>query len=239
MNHQEKTIAVAWSLLIAALLLLFALIAAPAAAAQSGTVLRTDPPAISLAPGAETSVALRFEEVEGLYGLEIHLTFDPALVEVVDADPDQAGVQIAAASWWQDGFVAANVADNETGRIDFAATLINPAEPRSGGDTFATITLRGKSGGSGALAIESAILASREAEVIPAELQDAALTVSGAGQSADGAAAADQADGESSGFSLRNNIVLIAVALCGLGAFAIALLVVVGAVIWRRRQGGR
>lgn len=74
-------------------------------------------------------------------------------VEVMDADPAKKGVQIEPAAWLQDGFVAVNRADNRSGRIDFAATLINPARPASGDRTVAVITFRARKAGVSALSI--------------------------------------------------------------------------------------
>jgi hypothetical protein len=115
------------ALLVAVLLGLGALAGTPAVMANSGVIVRPDPLSLGLKPGTEETVTLLFEDVQDLYGIEIHLTFDPDLVEVVDADPGKQDVQIEVEGWLKDSFIAANRADNATGRIDFAATLLNPA----------------------------------------------------------------------------------------------------------------
>jgi len=63
----------------------------------------------------------------------------------------------------QDGFVAVNRADNSRGRIDFAATLLNPALPVSGDRAVAVaeITFRGREAGVSALSLIAAILSTR------------------------------------------------------------------------------
>ena len=103
------------------------------AQAQAGqATVRPDPLVLELVPGEQGRVNILILDVQALYAGEFHLVFDPAVLEVVDADPEQAAVQVEPADWWKDGFVAVNRVDNAAGRIDFAATLLNPAGPVSG-----------------------------------------------------------------------------------------------------------
>jgi len=63
-----------------------------------------------------------------LRGVEVHLTFDPTLVQIVDADGDPAnGVQLTVEDALFDGTLqlGQNVADNAAGTIDFALTQID------------------------------------------------------------------------------------------------------------------
>ncbi len=153
-----------------------------AGAAQSTAVVRPDPALLELKPGSDGSVALWFENAQDLYGLEVHLTFDPDLVQVVDSGSGQSGVQLQAADWLKDAFVAANRADNASGKIDFAATLLSPSPPVSGSKAFVTITLRARQAGVSLLKISSAILATRDGQVIQSQWQDGQVRVSGEGQ---------------------------------------------------------
>jgi hypothetical protein len=160
--------------------------------ANAGAVLHFDPATLEIQSAGQGSVDIRLDEVADLYGLELHLQFDPSILEVVDADVNLAGLQIGAGELLGDGFVAVNQADNITGEIDFAVTLLNPAEPRSEGGVIGTITFRALKDGSSPLRIENAILATRDGIEIQAEWQDGAVNVSATGQ------ASDQADsGES------------------------------------------
>ena len=153
-----------------------------AGVAQSTASVRLAPALLELKPGSDGNVALLFENVQDLYGLEVHLSFDPSLVQVVDASSGSSGVQVQAADWLKDAFVAANRADNASGALDFAATLLSPSSPVSGSKTFATITLRAKQAGVSALKIDSAILATRDGQIIASQLQDGQVRVSGEGQ---------------------------------------------------------
>ncbi len=42
------------------------------------------------------AVPIRITDVTGLYGFEVLLKFDPTVVQVADADPAKAGVQLLA-----------------------------------------------------------------------------------------------------------------------------------------------
>jgi hypothetical protein len=144
--------------------------------------VRLDPAALGLRPGDQGAVTVRVDNVQGLYGAEVHLAFDPAMLEVVDADPAAAGLQVKPGDWLKDGFVAVNKADNAAGAVDFAVTLLNPAPAITGSGALFSVTLRAKANGNSALRVASALLASKEGTKISATLQDGAVAVSAAGQ---------------------------------------------------------
>ncbi len=154
----------------------------PVLTQESRAVLRFAPPELGLAPGAQETLYFFIQDVQDLYGLEFQLAFDPNVVEVVDADPDQEGVQIWPAEWWKDGFVAVNKVDNEIGRIDFAATLLRPALPASGTRAIAAISFAARKTGSSTLRVKSAILSTRNAEVIAFTKQVGRIVVNGSDQ---------------------------------------------------------
>jgi hypothetical protein len=99
----------------------------PTAAKDDQAVLRFSPATLELAPGTQGMVAVVVENMQDLYGLEFQVSFDPKIVEVMYMEADQEGIQIMPADWWKDGFMAVNKVDNESGRIDFAATMLRPA----------------------------------------------------------------------------------------------------------------
>jgi hypothetical protein len=106
-----------------ALLLVALLLSGPltgTGSAQEGAVVRLEP-----LPGQEgagaIAVAIHIENATRLYGAEVHLAFDPARLEVQDADPDTEGVQIQAGDFPSPDFVVQNQADNVKGTIDYAA----------------------------------------------------------------------------------------------------------------------
>jgi hypothetical protein len=154
----------------------------PAVAQDSQPVLRFAPPAVGFKPDAQGSVDIRLDNVQGLYGLEFQLVFDPDIISVIDADVDKEGVQIKPADWWKDGFVAVNRVDNENGRIEFAATLLRPALAINGNRVVATISFEARKTGTSSLKIESATLSTRNAEAIPYAQQIGIIAVNESGQ---------------------------------------------------------
>lgn len=83
-------------------------------------------------------VNIELANAENLYGIELELAFDPSQLEVQDRDAAVAGVQLSVGSLLPPGetrLVIFNSADNETGRIKFVATLLNPATPVTVGST--------------------------------------------------------------------------------------------------------
>jgi hypothetical protein len=157
----------------------------PAAAQGESAILRPDPLSSGLTPNSQGTVKIVIENVQALYGLEFHLTFDPTVVEVVDADPTKAGIQIEPADWWGKGFVAINQVSNESGQIDFAATLLRPASPVIGNQVVAIINFAASKTGTSALSIASAILSTSDAEEIPFTQQSGGIGVNLGGQAPD------------------------------------------------------
>lgn len=116
------------------------------ALAQGGTVVRVDPAAATIAPGQIVSISIKVDNVSNLFGAEVHLAFNPNVLEVIDSDAGQAGVQITNGGMLAPDFVTQNQADNTIGTIDFGVAQIGrPAV--SGSGTLAIISFRGKAAG--------------------------------------------------------------------------------------------
>jgi hypothetical protein len=165
-----------WSFWLAWLLLSWAL----PVRAQEPAVVRVEPPALALAPGETAVLAVVVERAAGVFGYEVRLAFDPALIQVVDADSGQPGVQVRPGGFLDParGFTAANQADNEAGLVDYAFTLLAPSEPVSGAGVLLTLTVRAAAAGSSPLAL-SVVLASRDGLALPLLAEDGELTVTG------------------------------------------------------------
>ena len=146
--------------------------------AQGPTVV-IKPPSGEVAVGATTTVDIYIEDVTNLYGAEVHLTFDPALLEVADADPGMAGVQIQAGTFLNPYFPAQNIVDQAAGKIDFAISQGPNDQPVSGSGVLATVTFQGKAAGTSAINFVSVILADNEGEPINATTQNGSMTVTG------------------------------------------------------------
>ena len=147
--------------------------------------VRLAPATVEVPLGRTADVAVEVVDVQDLYGVDLALTFNPNVVEVVDADPGQAGVQMALGTFLDSGFVVLNAADNVTGTVRFAMTQLNPSLPKSGTGALMVIRLRGKqvSGGT-PLTLTSAQLARRDGTGLSTNLISGQVSVVAAAGSA-------------------------------------------------------
>ena len=145
---------------------------------SAGTVAQLVPATQTIAAGATTTVTFHVANVENLYGYQAEIAFDPAVVQVVDANPSMTGVQVALGSWLQPDFVFRNEADNSAGTIMLALSQLAPSAAVSGSGDLATITFRGLTMGVSSVRFTDLTLANMDSEVIPTTHQDAQLVVS-------------------------------------------------------------
>ncbi len=154
-------------------------LALPASAAAPTVTLGNG--VLEVPVGQTAPLPISVKDVQDLYGVEIHLRFDPALVQVADADSSTDGVQILLGDFLSADFVAQNRADNQGGTIDFAVTQLNPSEPKSGSGTLCTIQFQGVGAGqTGQLNVVDKTLTTRDGEVIPATAASVEIKVKGA-----------------------------------------------------------
>lgn len=177
MKNQFSTLQRCW---IGLILLLAMLFSAPVGyGLAQGTAVVIDPPTSEVAVGATTTVNIRIENVEDLYGAEVHLDFDPGLLEVVDADSGTAGVQIQPGTFPSPDFTGQNSVDQAAGKINFAVAQMPPHEPVSGSGVLATVTFQGEAAGTLAINFIDVILSDRDGEPIDAAPQGGSVTVTG------------------------------------------------------------
>lgn len=153
---------------------------APVAMAQTGAaVVRPDPASLTVVAGQIQTISVLVENAAEVYGIDIRASFDPALIEIVDADAARDGVQMTPGAFPQPDFVALNLADNAAGALRYAATQINPTPPASGSGVVFTFQVRGRANGVSPLRIELVEMANRSGELLSVTTQDATLTVTG------------------------------------------------------------
>ena len=129
----------------------------PQPAAQP--VIQVAPADLQLASGSNGTNQIQIEAADGLYGLELRLTFDPETVTVIDADPEQGGVQVGLGPLFQgqDITLAHNRVNNNTGLIELAVSLRQPAPPMSGNGGLITINWQALRPGVAALSLETSL----------------------------------------------------------------------------------
>ncbi len=109
--------------------------------------LSSTPPAWAQAPATvrcvveeadqEAALVLRVENVTGLFGYGVEMSFDPSAVQILDGDPDEEGIQLRLGAFLDPDEVRTNSADNDSGRITVTMTQLQPRQPQSGsGELF-------------------------------------------------------------------------------------------------------
>jgi len=149
----------------------------PQAVAQGNTRLHFDPAPQQVEVGGVAGVQLRLEDVNNLYGIEVHLTFDASLVQIEDDDAARDGVQIAVGDIPYPEFSVQNMVDNMGGRLDYAVVQLGPRPAASGSGVVATIRFRGVSEGTSPIRFTSAKLASPEGSEIAVTLHEGSIVV--------------------------------------------------------------
>ncbi len=144
--------------------------------AQEGALVHLEP--LPGQKGADAAtVAIHIENATRLYGVEVHLAFDPTRLEVQDADPDTEGVQIQAGDFPSPDFIVQNQVDNAKGTIDYAVTQLAPREAVDGSGVLATVTVKGKDKGTSSLTFVGAKLANPDGQEIPSQTADGQVDI--------------------------------------------------------------
>ena len=151
------------------------------AAPNTDALVRMDPVAVSTNTAAiSVPVDIMIDNVNGLYGADVRLTFDPSLLAVQDADPGKTGIQIGLGPLLASGtyFVVINTADNVSGTIRLALTELNPTLPVTGSGVLAHVVFQpvGLIGAS-SIHFTQAQLAARTGNSIPVTTQDGTIDI--------------------------------------------------------------
>ncbi len=90
-----------------------------------------------------------------MYGIEVKIRFNPAVVEVLDSDTQRPGVQLAPGEFPNPatGFVAVNKVNSEAGEAHYTISELNPAPPASGSGVVVRVTFRGRAEGDSAVTL--------------------------------------------------------------------------------------
>ena len=143
-----------FQLLLLSMLLLFS-VSLPALAADTATTMgpvvdsAVNPDQINV--GDEFTVDVVVRDVADLAGVGFELLFDPQVLEVVDADTQTDGVQVADGNVFagKSGFMQViSEADNTAGTVKYSAIVTKPASAFTGAEaTIAGISFRAKAPG--------------------------------------------------------------------------------------------
>lgn len=141
------------------------------------TEIRLEPATAQVGVGETVTLEVVVENVSDLQGVEAQLLFNPALMQVVDADPESDGVQIALGPFLSADAVVQNAADQNAGLIAFAYSQSDSSGPVDGSGVVASITFEGIVPGVSTVSFTGAGLVDASAQPIPADLEDGQVTV--------------------------------------------------------------
>jgi hypothetical protein len=143
--------------------------------------------------GTGARVDLMIQNVGGLFGGEVHISFDPSKVQVVDPVTMQPTNTIQAGNIFQGKTFSTykNTADNTVGRVSYAVALYGMnTEPFTGTATLASMTLKAIGVGSSTIAFTSVpsassgvLLSDKQGAQIPADTQEGRINTHNLGHS--------------------------------------------------------
>jgi hypothetical protein len=199
---------------ILAVILILLTVSAPAQAAGKPQLLlsaKRD----HLKVGQETTVEVLVKNAPSIYGADIQVDFDPQVLEVIDVDNKQAGVQIEPGNFIEakKSFILTHQVGNETGTINYALTLLNPAPAVQGDGKLALITFRAKAEGQTTLSIKKGMFGTKTGETVAPELVNTQIFVDSKKENSDPPAAGETSDSGQPG----TTTVVIALAGTGVG----------------------
>lgn len=145
--------------------------------AQPQTLIKVAPQTIKVRVGKQTTVDLAIERVSDLYGVQLRIRFDPAVLQVVDADPSQEGTQIEPGTLPTPDYIVLNDADNQAGTIVYALTQMPPSKPGNGDGVIARITFQGKTASVSQILFDQFLLANTQGDSIEAIPQHGQIQV--------------------------------------------------------------
>ncbi len=115
------------------------------------------------------------ENVGNLVAVDLELSYDPTVIQVIDADRSQAGVQVRFDTFTVD-FVSRNEVDTRRGRIYFKASLLD-GRTITGPVALIAIDWRPQRVGSSSVTLTKGILTDATGQPIGATLQNGAVQV--------------------------------------------------------------
>jgi LysM repeat protein len=152
----------------------------PISSLAAGETASLTPASQSIDVAQAATVSLQVQNVDGLFGYQTEIAFNPAVLEVVDADASKPDIQVALGTFLQADFVQQNKADNSTGRITVVLSQLAPSSPASGSGNLLVITFRGKANGTSDITFSDLKLAKSDGTEIAVTQYNAQITVGSA-----------------------------------------------------------
>jgi hypothetical protein len=151
-------------------------------AAAAGTVLTLAGQPQQIAPGETLTLTADLSDAQNLYGFELHLRFDPTLLQLI---PDEASKAATPGALLAPDFVAMNAFDNAEGTVDYAATQISPHKPVSGSGQLLQMKFTAVASGKTRVEIGSFTLSDIDGLVLAATATNAEVNITGSSVGSD------------------------------------------------------
>ncbi len=142
---------------------------------QTETLVKLETATPTIAVNQTVEVSAWIENVQALYGVELHLTFDAERLLLLDADDAQTGAQARPGDFLSPDFVARN--EGGDGDLIFVATQLPPQAPVSGDGVLMTVQFRATQPGAAVVALQQALLASPEGTPISTQTRTLTITI--------------------------------------------------------------
>lgn len=149
--------------LIITIILIFAGNLLAVGAQDNPAMISVSPELQQVNAGQEFNVSVNIAGAQQVYGASFKLMFDPQAFEVVSEN--NTAIIPGAFFEGEPGFTLKNTVDAENGIIDYALTLMQPAEPVSGDGILGTVTFR-------ALKDSETTISAVEASLVSPEFKD-------------------------------------------------------------------
>jgi hypothetical protein len=129
-----------------------------------------EPLSLSVVPDQKVVVDVLVRNAPVVYGIDVRLSFDPDFLEAVDAEGSAPPVQLEHGDFFDpaQSHVLQNWAVNDTGTIDYALALLNPALPVDGDGRLARIQFRAIAAGQTLVSIDDGLFGTQAGDTIPA-----------------------------------------------------------------------
>ncbi len=141
------------------------------------TSVKVSPPNLVIPTcNAQATTAINVENVSNMFAVQLELSYDPAIVQIIDADPNREGVQVKVGSAFSGGFAASNIVDTDNGHVSVVATLFG-SDKIDGNTELIAIDWLPRSAGVGAVTLEDVILVNASGQVIEFSPHNGAVEV--------------------------------------------------------------
>jgi LysM repeat protein len=148
---------------------------ASSAFAQTTALIKIVPEEATISVGQTIEIVVQAENMINLYGIELVISFDPGLLEVVDANPNKEGIQITPGSFLSGGLEDANSVSG--GTIEYIMQQVPPNPPSNGSGPLAHIVFKGVGSGASSIKVEDLNLSNPDGNGIGSAIHGAFITI--------------------------------------------------------------